>query len=437
MHQLTNLQADYIEMTLAAHKIAGRVVGGLVLPRIIRHQLALALDEKPERVISLQRALAHRLGAAVRVFASASGELSVEVERPDRDPVLLRNLVKSGRDLAPPNTAVLGLAMDDGAVLQLHLPSHDVAHVLISGTTGSGKTALSRAMIASLAMYNRPDRLQLVLIDPKGREFADLAWLPHLMLGQVTVDVDDSVDVVAMLVQTMLDRDRAGLSEPRLIVVIDELADLIMAGGAPVEKKLQRLVQRGRGAGIHLIACTQRPSTDAVGGLIRSNFPVRIVGSVTRPEDAKLASGLAGTGAEGLLGGGDFLIIQHSDITRFQAAFVDQDLVHLLRWRAHRTRRPSGPDPLAAYRQAVKESLHIIADNRPDRVEADARKVLAAPGWPDEWIHAGEFAQDNWQGEIGRLIGRQNAGAGHYHIVDVGDWLLNSSRKDLQWAESS
>ena len=236
----------------------------------------------------------------------------------------------------------------------------------------------------------------------------------------------------------MTQRDHVGVSEPRLVVVVDELADLIMTAGSQVQKNLQRLAQRGRGAGIHLVACTQRPSTDAIGGLLRANFPVRIIGSVTRPEDAKLASGIAKTGAEKLLGRGDFLLVQFSEITRFQAAFVDQNLIHQARWRAHRMRRLSGQDPLAAYRQAVKANLHVVADNRPDRVEHDSRRVLAAPGWPENWIADGQFTRDNWQPEIGRIIGRPNAGAGHYHIVAVGEWLLNHTRKDLTtWAEHS
>jgi S-DNA-T family DNA segregation ATPase FtsK/SpoIIIE len=431
LEQLTNLQADYIEMTLWSQKINARVVDRLVLPRIIRYGILLGLDERPERVERLRKSIAHRLGAAVRINTGSSGDLSVEVERPDRAGVLLSRLIRRLR--VPAHTAILGLDMDHGEPLLLHLPSYDVAHVLISGTTGSGKTVLARSLIASLALFNQPDDLQMILIDPKDREFADLAWLPHLMLGQITV-TDDAVDVTGMLVETMLERDRIGINRPLLILVIDELADLLMTGGDPVRKNLQRLIQRGRGAGIHLVACTQKPSADAVGSIIRSNFPVRIVGSVTRPEDARLAAGIAGTGAEQLLGGGDFLLCQFSETTRFQAAYTDEDLVHQIRYRAHRLRRVAGggQDPLQAYRETVKAGLRVVADNRPDRVELDARRVLAAPGWPDDYIQDGEFTHPNWQPAVGELIGRENAGAGHYHIVAVGQRIVELVENDRE-----
>jgi S-DNA-T family DNA segregation ATPase FtsK/SpoIIIE len=124
------------------------------------------------------------------------------------------------------------------------------------------------------------------------------------------------------LVREMERRDAEGRSEPRLVVVLDELADLIQTGGREVETSLTRLMQRGREAGIHLVACVQKPTAAVIGGLVKSNFPVRIVGSVSSPEDAKIATGLAGTGAERLLGQGDFLVVAKGELTRMQAAFI-------------------------------------------------------------------------------------------------------------------
>ena len=113
--------------------------------------------------------------------------------------------------------------------------------------------------------------------------------------------------------------------------MIDELADLMMAGGRAIERPLTRLAQRGREAGIHLIACTQRPSAAVIGGLIKSNFPVRIVGSVASPEDAKVATGIGGTGAERLLGQGDFLVVAKGQVTRMQAAYAsEREVRHLV-----------------------------------------------------------------------------------------------------------
>jgi len=197
-------------------------------------------------------------------------------------------------------------------------------HVLVAGTTGSGKTALARSLLLSLALFNRPEQVRLVLIDPKGRGFGPLAALPHL-LGRVATSAADGALALEWLVGEMERRDRDEISTPELVVGIDELADLLVTGGKQVERSLIRLAQRGREAGVHLVACTQKPSAEVVSGLLKANFPVRLVGSVASPEDAKVASGIAGTGAEKLMGRGDFLLVAKGEVVRFQAAYAAEE----------------------------------------------------------------------------------------------------------------
>jgi S-DNA-T family DNA segregation ATPase FtsK/SpoIIIE len=217
-----------------------------------------------------------------------------------------------------------------------------VAHVLIAGRTGSGKTELARTMIASLAMYNRLGEVQLVLIDPKGRGFTPFASLPHLLYPMVE-DIEGALEVLGRLVVEMERRDREKVTLPQVVVFIDELADLMLMGGKKIEHLLTRLLQRGRGAGIHLVACVQKPTVAVIGSLVKSNFPVRIVGSVVSPEDAKVATGLAGTGAERLLGRGDFLVVANGQVMRLQAAYVSaqeiQELMARLREGGRKSRR--------------------------------------------------------------------------------------------------
>ncbi len=234
----------------------------------------------------------------------------------------------------PPVTAVLGVDQQ-GAPLLLRLPSPDVAHALIAGTTGSGKTALARSIIASLVMFNSRRTLQLVLIDPKGRGFGSFAGLGHL-LAPVINRCDEALSMLRRLVDEMERRDREGRCEPHLVVVLDELADLVQVGGKEMEAALTRLTQRGREAGIHLVACTQKPTAAVIGGLVKSNFPVRLVGAVTSPEDAKVATGLAQTGAEGLLGQGDFLVVARGEVTRMQAAYLSAQAAEGLVARVNR-----------------------------------------------------------------------------------------------------
>ena len=177
--------------------------------------------------------------------------------------------------------------------------------------------------MASLALLHRQRACQMVLIDPKSRGLAPFANFPHLLRPLVT-DTTAAGAALTDLVGEMEQRDRTGVSSPPIIVVIDELADLLMTGGREVEQPLTRLLQRGRGAGIHVVAATQKPSASALNPLIRSNFPMRIVGRVVSAGDALMAAGVGGTNAERLTGRGDMLAVTQGCATRFQGAYIDE-----------------------------------------------------------------------------------------------------------------
>jgi S-DNA-T family DNA segregation ATPase FtsK/SpoIIIE len=346
MRRQLHFQADRIEMVLATHKVPARVTGGTVTPRLVRYHVSTPLGVKVRQVAGLSEEIAMSLGApSCRVYRQ-QGQVEVEVPREQGQVVHLMSLARrlaaerlGGGVTVPPATALLGLDQD-GAPLLVRLPSPNVAHVLVAGTTGSGKTALLRTIVASLAVCNRQRALQLVLVDPKGRGFGPFAGLPHLLVP-VIEGTDEAVQMLGRLVEEMERRDAEGRSEPRLVLVLDELADLVQTAGTDFEGRLVRLMQRGREAGIHVVACTQKPSAavlskqSGVGGLIKSNFPVRVVGAVASPEDAKVATGLAGTGAERLLGQGDFLVVAKGHVTRMQAAYISPEealrLVQVLR----------------------------------------------------------------------------------------------------------
>lgn len=320
MSRKYELQAARIESVLSAHKVPARVWQATVTPRFVRFDVTTAMGTKLNKVSSLAEELAFSLGAqATRVYREG-GVLHVEVPRDAPRTVALTELCAK-LTTVPPNCAVLGV--DEGGVpLLLRLDSPDVAHVLLAGTTGSGKTALLRSLLLSLAMQNHPGRVQLVMIDPKARGLSPLADLPHVWRGRgVIAGVDEAVALLDLLVAEMVRRDAAGCNLPRLVVAIDELADLLQSGGKGVAEALTRLTQRGREAGVHVVAATQRPAAALVGGLVKANFPVRLVGSVVSPEDAKVAAGVGGTGAERLLGRGDFLLVAKGQVIRFQAAY--------------------------------------------------------------------------------------------------------------------
>jgi S-DNA-T family DNA segregation ATPase FtsK/SpoIIIE len=315
------LQAARIETVLSAHKVPARVWQATVTPRFVRFDVTTALGTRLSKVGGLAEELAFALGAQTTRVYREGGVLHVEVPKELPRTVELLPLCAKLKTM-PPNCAVLGV--DEGGVpLLLRIDSPDVAHVLLAGTTGSGKTALARTLLLSLAMFNHPGRLQIALIDPKGRGLAPLAQLPHVWQERgVIQETGEAVAALEALVAEMARRDAVGRSLPRIIVAIDEMADLFVTGGKAVADTLTRLTQRGREAGIHVIAATQRPAAALVGGMVKANFPVRLVGSVTSPEDAKVAAGVAGTEAERLLGRGDFLVVAKGQIIRFQAAYA-------------------------------------------------------------------------------------------------------------------
>jgi S-DNA-T family DNA segregation ATPase FtsK/SpoIIIE len=350
------LQSDRIEMVLTTHKSPARVTGGVVTPRAVQFHLAPALGTKINRVQSLTEELALALGVSSVRVSRQGGSMQLEIPRDDARPVKLLSLMAAlyttaltGPHAAPLSamrrpgdatpgdcasypttpssripaaTAVLGLC-DDGAPLLLRLPSPDVAHVLIAGCTGSGKTALCQTVILSLAMMHRRSQLQFVLVDPKRHAFMPFAPLPHL-LRPIIGDAAEAIVALHELVKVMEIRGAGSSPDvtPRIVVVLDELADLMQVGGRTLAEPLTRLAQRGREAGIHIIACTQKPSSQVVGTLMRANFPVRLVGKVVSPEDARVAAGCGGTGAEKLTGRGDFVAVAAGQVLRFQAAYV-------------------------------------------------------------------------------------------------------------------
>jgi len=367
------LQANQIEQTLAHYQAPAQVTGGNVTPRWIQFMLQPGPGIHLNKVEALSREIAIALGASTARVRAEGGAIKVEVPRHDPQPInLMRLMTRLPINRIPLGAAVLGLA-DDGAPLLLRLPSPDVAHVLIAGTTGSGKTALLQTMIISLALMHQRRQLQFVLIacpagsgiDLKEHAFEALADLPHLLRPIIT-QPDQAVAALTDLVKLMEARDQNRVSEPHIVIVIDELADLMQSGGPATQsvENLSRLLRRGREAGLHVIGATQKPSSAVPGSIVTGNFPVRLIGRVTSADDARVAAGIGGSGAEKLTGRGDFMAVTGPGTIRFQAAYI-------------------APDHLATITQQLKRGLagHDILDSArhgfSDRVDA-ARLESAA-----------------------------------------------------------
>ena len=361
------------------HLWPARLSSACETPRVVRLPFAPPAGVRLSAIEARSREIGLALGLErpdrVRVVATR-GLIFVEVPRPGKWEVVrlgdvLRDLEAARTELRP-GDAVLGKVGNHPLVLRL--PSPEVAHVLVAGTTGAGKTELTRTMIVSLAVGAGPEALRLVLVDPKNRAYHGFADFPHL-LCPVVVEPADAEAVLLWLVSLMEDRDRRRECLPLVVVFVDELVDLVMAAGSGFERAMVRLVQRGREAGIHVVACTQRPSVDAVKGLLKANFPTRVVFAVTSSTDAKVAAGVSGTGAERLLGRGDGLLCAGGRVLRFQAALVGG--ADLARVEGRVPGRGSVLVSLDAIRRAVEVAGAEGAGGKDDALAARIRELAA------------------------------------------------------------
>ena len=319
-------RADRIERLCAERRILVRVQGGVVTPRLVRFHLLLDPAVPLKRLEALSEDLALALGVAEARLSRRDGVLSLEVPRPQPGAL---SLVRLQAELPPlPHlTALLGRD-EEGSPLLLRLSSPEVSHILISGTTGSGKTALLRTLLSSLALANDPEDLRFLLVDPKGRGLGVFRGLPHLA-SPVLQEGEEAEKRLRWLLEEMAWREEEGVREPRVVVAVDEVADLLLLRPS-LQEVLTRLAARGRESGLHLVLCTQKPAAEVLGGLLRANLPCRVVGKVVSAQEAVMASGLRGTGAERLLGRGDFVLVAGGEVVRFQAAYISGEEVEVM-----------------------------------------------------------------------------------------------------------
>jgi S-DNA-T family DNA segregation ATPase FtsK/SpoIIIE len=369
MRETLKFQSERIETVLSLHKIPARVTGGTVAPRWVRFQVLPQIGAKISGITGLDEELAAALNAPDCRVSRRGAAVDIEVPRDDPLPVRLLPLYRrldEGKGSIPPTTAVLGLA-EDGTPLMIRLSSPDVGHILVVGAADAGKTVLMQSMILSLSLANSAPSpfqaeeptggLRLILIAPKGADctspyaFDVFQGLPHLARNVIreTGEATESLHSLVRLMEKHSDGNGNRLAlNGRIVVVIDELVDLLVAED-DIQRLLVRLTQRGREAGIHVIAATQNPSAEVLGSLInrtgtvRADFPVRLVGRVACVDDARAATGWSGTGAERLTGRGDFLAVAEGRATRFQAAHASpQEIREVVAYLArHETVTPA------------------------------------------------------------------------------------------------
>lgn len=358
-----NLSAGLIEKTLDEFGIPAKVVGYRTGPTVTQFAVEPGYIDKADderqkirvsQISSLQRDLALALSAErLRIEAPVPGKSYVGIEIPNTNSsnVKLRPLIESDAFYRVNSPLALALGRDvSGKPVVADLAT--MPHLLIAGTTGSGKSVCITALTACLVMNNSPEDLRLAMIDPKRVELMRFNGLPHLM-GNVETEIERILGVLRWATTEMdyryklLEKARARNVDsynkkmerqnkpklPKIVVMIDELADLMISAPDETEHAVIRLAQKARAIGIHLILATQRPSTDVVTGLIKANFPTRISFTVASSIDSRVI--LDTGGAETLLGKGDMLFL-HPEIglpMRAQGAIItDKELDRIIQW---------------------------------------------------------------------------------------------------------
>ena len=386
--------AKLLTETLSSFGVEARVVGKVSGPRVTRYELQLASGTKVMRVSQLRDDLAYALATTeIRILAPIPGKQAVGVEVPNA----AANLVTLGDIFAEAPAGASPLTAWIGKDISGHGVACDLArmpHLLIAGTTGSGKSGCINAILASILLRATPDEVRMILVDPKRVELNHYDSIPHLLTPVVT-NMKNAALVLQNIVREMESRyELMGAARarslpewnaarvargqdpiPYVLVVIDELADLMMVSPGEVEDTIIRLAQKSRAVGIHLVLATQTPRADVITGMIKANVPSRIAFAVSAQVDSRVI--LDVNGAESLLGQGDMLYkpLGTSKLQRVQGAYISEAEVARIVDACRRQGEPTFEDELLETPPEKVEEGALDADDDP--VLDDAVRLVA------------------------------------------------------------
>ncbi len=347
---------NILERVLSEFGINGKVVEIHVGPAVTQYEVHIPAGTKLSRIVSLDKEIALAMAAkSIKIEAPIPGKSTVGIEVPN--PVISAVKIREVLGNIPSNQANAKILVSLGKDIMGRVQTADVTkmpHLLVAGSTGSGKSVCINSFIASILMRYRPDEVKLLMVDPKKVELSNYNGVPHLLCPVVTNPKKASL-ALQRIVQEMEHRydifeekgvkNIAGYNElvdkenlagnslkhmTYIVVIIDELADLMMVASKEVEDSIMRITQMARAAGIHLIVATQRPSTDVITGVVKANIPSRISFAVSSQIDSRTI--LDCSGAEKLLGKGDMLYLPMGENApiRIQGCFISDDEIRRL-----------------------------------------------------------------------------------------------------------
>lgn len=346
-----------LEEVLSEFGITGKVVAVTVGPAFTQYELALKAGTKLSKLTSINKEISLALAKKdVRIQAPIPGKstVGIEIANDTTTTVYIRDIMESlPKDKA--DSKLLVALGKDIMSNTMYCEINKTPHLLVAGSTGSGKSVCINCILASILMRTKPDEVKLLLVDPKKVELSMYNGIPHLLapvvtdpkkasvaLGKIVSEMERRYDIFEEkgvknigTYNEMIEKKNANLPDgeklkkmPYIVVIVDELADLMLVASKEVEDSIMRITQMARAAGIHLIIATQRPSTDVITGVIKANIPSRISFAVSSGIDSRTILDM--TGAEKLLGRGDMLFLPSGENTpiRIQGAWITEEEIH-------------------------------------------------------------------------------------------------------------
>ena len=402
LNETTELRRKLLEEALANFGVGARVVSVNQGPAVTRYELQPNPGVKVSRIANLADDIALNLAAqGVRIEAPVPGKSVVGIEVPNTivTPVRLKEIVKTIEFQKNASKLFIGLGKDlSGSPIYGDLTK--MPHLLIAGTTGSGKSVCINSLIVSILLRARPDEVKFIMIDPKMVELSNFNDIPHLLAPVVTEPRRAALTLKHWVIKEMERRYKAFYEAgaknieayncaageddklPQIVVIVDELADLMMVAAAEVETTVCRLAQMARATGIHLVIATQRPSVDVITGLIKANIPSRIAFAVATQIDSRVILDMSG--AEKLLGRGDMLYspVGAMKPTRLQGSFVtDPETERIIKFIKDQA-EPEYLDEIAAIRlpEGETEAMGEVDGSGRDTLFKEAVKLVIGSG---------------------------------------------------------
>jgi DNA segregation ATPase FtsK/SpoIIIE-like protein len=427
--------------TLANFRIASQIANVVVGPAITRYDVII------EDKTNIKNALKYREAVAMALMKEnvtaylnyTKGAISFEVPNSSRTVVGLKGMLASSQFInCKNNTLTFALGKNvEGEVVCPDITK--MPHLLVAGTTGSGKSICLSALIVSLLYKYGPEELRFILVDPKQVEFISYDKLPHLMINEIIYDVDKAIKALNWAIKEMerryqlfkemtekgvatknLTEYNAHLPEgeeklPKIVIILDEFGDLMLQAKKDIESRIIRLVQKARACGIHLILATQRPSVDCITGLIKSNLPTRIGFKVNSFDDARTIFDIGG--AEKLLGKGDLYYRSPDchDLERIQGCFIDTHEVQKVTDFIKQNNE-------TYFDQSVSDFINTVDDNQSEGSEQES-SVDADTKIDDTFIKALKFCVMSNQASVSMI--QRRFPVGYIKAAKIIDWMEN------------